>query len=307
MNEAALDPELARYFRALAEAGRRSPSKGTVDQARAAMAARAAAAPPGRELPVVDVELPVDGGHVPLRVYEPAVARATIVYLHGGGWVMGDLATTDRLARELAHVARARVVSVGYRLAPEFPFPHGLEDSWLAVRWASHEFPDEPLVLAGDSAGGNLAAVCAHRALRRGGPEIALQALIYPAVDCDQDRDSYLRATDESQLLTAADMAWFWDHYVPEPHARTAPEVSPLLLESHAGLPPALVVVAGHDPLRDEGLEYAQRLRQSGVATSVLELPAMAHGFIGLLGIVDEAAQTLAQIGRELDTRLAGA
>src|SRR5690349_1549625 len=207
-------------------------------------------------------------GPIPARVYAPEDPQATVVWFHGGGWVIGGLHTHDAMCRTLANAAQARVVSVAYRLAPEHRFPTALEDAWTALRWVAATYPEAPLVVGGDSAGGNLAAVCALRARDRGGPALALQVLVYPITDHDLATRSY-RERGDGPSLTRRAMEWFWDQYVPDPAQRANPEVSPLRAVDLSGLPPAVLVSAEHDPLLDEGRAYAQRLRDAGVAVTV--------------------------------------
>ncbi|AJE80393.1 lipase/esterase [Streptomyces albus] len=215
-----------------------------------------------------------------------------MVYVHGGGWSVGDLDGYDALCRKIAVRSDSRVVSVAYRLAPEHPFPAGLTDVEAAVRWAAERYPEAPLVLAGDSAGANLATVCARRAREHGGPRIAAQLLISPVTDHDPTRPSYGRNTDELLLLRAADMAWFWDLYVPDARLRDDPDVSPLRAGDLSSSPPALIVLAGRDPLYDEGLAYAEALRRAGVPVDLVVHPTMAHGFVAFPSL-PQAAETL--------------
>ncbi len=284
-----LDPELDKMLTAAAAAGRVPASASTPGQARAQLAARAAAGPAGRPVAdVCDTAVAGPGGAIPVRVYTPRSAAGTVVYLHGGGWVLGDLDCFDAVCRELASAAHARVVSVDYRLAPEHPYPAALQDAWAAVRWAADRF-GLPLALMGESAGGNLAAVCAHRARTRRHPVLALQVLAYPVLDADLTRGSYRVHDRADYLLNKSEMSWFWDQYAPDVAARRDPEAAPLQDADCTGLPATVMLIAEHDPVRDEGFEYADRLQHAGVSVTVLRYPAMAHGFLGLLGSVDEA------------------
>jgi len=247
---------------------------------------------------VEDVRIPVDGAVVPGRVYRPGAGASpcTMVYFHGGGWVTGDLAYSDELCRHLAYDTGCVVVSVGYRLAPEHPFPTPFTDAYAALVWAADAVAvGGPLAVGGDSAGGNLAAACTLRARDHGGPEMMFQLLIYPVTDHDFARPSYEREADAFPVGAAA-MRWFWDHYVPEPAARDDPSVSPLRAVSLAGLPPAHVVLAGHDPLHDEGAAYAERLHEAGVEVSTRDHPGLGHGFFRLTGAVAAARAAMREL-----------
>jgi acetyl esterase len=253
----------------------------------------------GPDVAVVrDVEIPGPAGAIPARIYEPAPTPAgTVVYYHGGGWVLGSLDEFDPVCRALAVAAGARLISVDYRLAPEHCFPAAADDAFTALTWVQAQYPDSPIVVAGDSAGGNLAAVSALRAREAGGPEIALQVLVYPVVDCDFTRPSYGECTDTKLILNKAEMAWFWDHYVPEEAGRAHPYASPLRASSLAGLPPAYIVIAEHDPLRDEGLAYAAALEDAGVPVTVARYEDQIHAFFVLVNLLECADRAVADAG----------
>ncbi|MCZ6627965.1 MAG: alpha/beta hydrolase, partial [SAR324 cluster bacterium] len=235
---------------------------------------------------VEELRLPGPAGEIPARLYGPEAAGALplLVYLHGGGWVMGSLDTHDGACRRLAAQAGCLVVSVDYRLAPEHKFPAAVDDSVAAVEWiAAHaqELGANParLAVGGDSAGGTLAAVCCQVARERSGPPIALQLLIYPATTMDFGTPS-MKEHGEGQLLTLRGMQWFWDHYLNDPAEAENPLVSPLKAHNLAALPPAHVVTCGYDPLRDEGEAYAKRLREAGVPTILKRYEGLMHGFL---------------------------
>ena len=216
------------------------------------------------------------------------------MYFHGGGWVIGSLETHDGTCRELAAGAGCVVVSVDYRLAPEHRYPAAAEDCYAATRWCAEHAAElaidaRRIAVGGDSAGGNLAAVVAQMARDRGGPGLVLQLLVYPVTDHDFGTASY-RDNAAGYLLTAADMRWFWGHYLGDDTARGAePYASPLRAASLAGLPPALVITAELDPLRDEGEAYARALEAAGVAAKLHRYDGMIHGFFGMSAIMDQA------------------
>ena len=227
-------------------------------------------------------------GSFRIRVLVPIEPPAgVIVYYHGGGWVVGSIDESDTLGRKLAERTSCAVVLVDYRLAPEHRYPVAVDDSYAALEWAAAHMNEiagreVPLIVAGDSAGGNLSAVMAVRARDRNGPEIAMQVLIYPVTDANVDRPSYL--DPENQLLLTRDsMIWFFDHYIPDPAQRTEPDASPIYTEDLSGLPPAVVLTAEHDPLRDEGEEYVQRLEDAGVEVNFQRHKGQMHAFFALL------------------------
>lgn len=258
--------------------------------------------PPEDVSGVEDHVIPGPLGPVPVRLYHPLGTAPTtrlpaVMYLHGGGWVIGDLRTHDRLCRRLANRARVRVLAVDYRLAPEHPFPAGLEDAAAALRWlAEHAsrlcIDPRALGVAGDSAGGNLAAVLALMA-RDGGPDrslpaLAHQALFYPVTDLMADAPSY-RTTSTQLPLTAATMHYFIGHYLHDPALRLDWRASPLRAPSLAGAAPALVLTVAHDPLCDEGCAYVRRLGQAGVRVTHLHCNDQMHGLLGQAQLVTAA------------------
>lgn len=262
-----------------------------VPQARAML--EAMSANHGEKIPLARVEdrkIPGPAGEIPVRLYTPEAPGPLpiLVFYHGGGWVLGSLETHDDLCRALARAVPALVISVEYRLAPEDPFPAGLEDSYAALVWASENAASiggDParLAVGGDSAGGNLGAVVCLLARDRNGPRIAHQLLIYPAtdlreVDLRPDNVS-LRENSKGYMLTQDMMMWFSSHYIT-PERRQEAYASPFLVPDLAGLPPATVITAEFDPLRDEGEAYAARLREAGVAAEATRYDGMVHGFI---------------------------
>lgn len=273
----------------------------SAQEAREMLRAGSAGAPPPRDLPaldsVIDETVPGPHGDIPVRNYRPQGRTAGVcVYLHAGGWIMGDLDFSDATCRRLAAAAGCEVVSVDYRLAPEHPFPAALDDAFAVLRWAEARDAG-PLLLVGESAGGNIAAACTIRVRDEGGPRIAGQFLAYPVTDHALDTVSHQEVGGRNWLLSTADMKCFWDHYCPPGLNRDDPLVAPLRLADAAGLPPALVFVAELDPLRDEGLAYARRLAAAGVPVRTRTDPGMLHGYLGAAADVAVAGEALAEAG----------
>ncbi|QFG21169.1 alpha/beta hydrolase [Actinomadura sp. WMMB 499] len=252
----------------------------------------------------------VAAGDVPARLYTPAgLAEGSplLVFYHGGGWVIGDLDTHDPVCRYLAVNAEVRVLSVGYRLAPEHPYPAAAEDAleaWAYAAAHAAELGADPdaLAVGGDSAGGNLAAVVGLRAERR--PDFAL--LFYPATDMSVRRRSR-ELFAEGFFLTDADMVWFSDHYCPDEKRRTEPDASPLLAADVAGFPPTYLVTAGFDPLRDEGEEFAKRLAGAGVPVALRRQEDLIHGFANMWGLGGRFREAMAEAAGALRTGMARA
>jgi acetyl esterase/lipase len=295
-----LDPEAQLLLRLMRLA--RRPAYETLPVAEAREEARReAVAAGGPPLPVDDVEnltLPGPAGDLGARLYVPAgepVPGPLLVYLHGGGWVIGDLDTHDQTCRFIAREACVRVLAVDYRRAPEHPFPAAVDDAVAAVRFAIGDAPRlgaDParVAVGGDSAGGNLAAAAAQVLTRDEGPGPAFQLLIYPVTDLSRKRASYKLFRD-GFFLTEATMDWYRDNYLPAPSAALDPRASPALAGDLEGLPPTHVAVAGFDVLRDEGVEYAARLGEARVPVSLSHHSALVHGFANAVG-VGRAART---------------
>jgi acetyl esterase len=237
-------------------------------------------------------------GAIPLRFYRPRGAAAdavlpALVYFHGGGWVIGDLDTHDVLCRELANGAGCAVVAVDYRMAPEHRFPCAVDDCLAATYWVRRNatalgIDAARIAVGGDSAGGNLAAVVAHLARDAGDLPLAFQLLIYPATDQRLAAPSH-RTLGQGYLLTSDAIAYFRAHYLPDPALFLDPRASPLLHGDLARLPPAFVLTAGYDPLRDEGLQYSQRLSEAGNRVTHVCFERQIHGFITMGRVIDEA------------------
>ncbi|MEP9360440.1 alpha/beta hydrolase [Sphingomonas sp. KR3-1] len=293
----ALDPEMRAMLDRRNALGLPGFSAGTVDDVRRTFAVSQAALPRDRGARMARIEdFRIAGPHgpVPVRRYIPhGTPHGQILYLHGGGWTFGTLDAFDPVCRQLAHASGTEVVSIDYRLAPEHPFPQPLDDSWAALEALAGP---GPLAVTGDSAGGNLAAALAIRARDRGGPRIDLQVLLYPVLSPDFERPSYREFGRGDYLISAEDMRWFWDHYAPATD-RAHPEAVPLAAEL-AGLPEAILVLGGCDPLHDEGLAYAEALRAAGVPVTLREHPGMAHGFFTLVDLLSAANAEVAAVGR---------
>lgn len=257
-------------------------------------------------------ELTASGPHgdIPLRLYQPepqsrrGSAPPVVVYFHGGGWVIGDLDTHDTLCRELALGSGCAVVAVDYRMGPEHRFPAAVDDCIAATRWvhahaAELGVDSSRLAVGGDSAGGNLAAVVALAARDSGEVPIAFQLLIYPATDQRRGASSHT-TNGQGYLLTRETMDYFHDHYIDDKAHDLDWRASPLLHADLSKLPPALVLTAGYDPLRDEGLQYAQRLSESGSPAAHVNFERQIHGFITMGGVIDEANTAVSLCAAEL-------
>lgn len=280
----ALDEATTAFLTEAAKAGGPALHEMTVAQAREMNAGLDALYGEGPQLPSVkDLAIPAaDGGSVPARVFRPESPTGVIVYYHGGGWVIGTLNGFDTLCRQMAERTSKTVVLVEYRKAPENRFPTAADDAWAALTWADQrrgELAGEglPLIVAGDSSGGNLAASVAQRAVKDGGPSVSFQVLVYPVTDADFTTSSY-EDPENALFLTKESMVLFWDHYVPDSSARTNPLAAPLQGDV-TGTPPALVLLPEHDVLRDEGAAYAQKLRDAGVPVEEHVVPGQMHGF----------------------------
>jgi acetyl esterase len=250
-----------------------------------------------------DRQAPGPAGALPLRCYVPPqrTRPPLMVFFHGGGWVYGSVDAYDPFCRALAADSGCMVLSVGYRLAPEKKFPAAIKDAWTATVWAAEHAEElgadkTRLAVAGESAGGNLAAAVALLARDRG-PALAHQLLLYPVLDLvNMDRPSY-RLYGEMETLSRSMMQWLRDQYLQRPGDVEDPRASPLRADSLAGLPPATVLNAGHDVLRDEGEEYVRRLQSEGVPARWLHYPDMAHGFLNMGLRVDRAWEALRDVG----------
>ncbi|POX57377.1 alpha/beta hydrolase [Streptomyces sp. Ru71] len=293
-------------------AGFPDPARGPVEPDAFRQASRAGARSRAvRPLPrVTDRSVPGPEGapDVPVRVYEPRAGSAeplpVVVFFHGGGWVLCDLDTHDGICREIALHTGALVVSADYRRAPEHRFPSAAEDAYAVTAWVSAHAArlgcdPRRLAVAGDSSGGNLAAAVTLMARDRGGPGIAGQLLAYPVLDHRMEAASYTTYAT-GFFHTTAHMRWYWEQYLGDDGDGAHPYASPGLAPDLTGLPPAVVVLPECDPLRDDGLGYARRLRAAGAAPRVWVWPGVFHGFLGLGGVLPEADRALTEAAQAL-------
>jgi acetyl esterase len=248
---------------------------------------------------VRDLSAETQAGPLACRLYHPDPARRLplLVYYHGGGWVLGSLQEVHAQVIALAARSGCAILSVNYRLAPEHPFPAAIDDAYATLLWAAESadalgIDAARIGVGGDSAGGNLAAASAILARDRCGPPLAYQLLIYPVIDADLDRDSMHRF-GEKLLLWREDMAWFWNHYCPDPALRSDPRAAPLQVPDTRGLPPAYLLLAELDPLLDEGQAYADKLAAGGVPVRCRVAPGAFHGFLGFWPLSELADREL--------------
>ena len=269
----------------------------TPQEARRIAAARPQPGEPEAVAKLEDRTIASSGGEIPIRIYTPGGVPpfGVLVYFHGGGWVLGNIAMTDQPCRLLANASGCMVVSVEYRLAPEHKFPAAPEDCYTATKWVyenAHSLNIDPIRIAvgGTSAGATLAAAVALMARDRGGPPLAYQLLVYPATTTALTTSSHTQfAKDNYYILSRADMEWFWGHYLGRDEDRTNPYACPAYAKALAGVPPALVITAEYDPLRDEGEAYAVRLSEEGVSTILKRYDGVTHGFFGMPGLLEKA------------------
>jgi acetyl esterase len=306
-----LDPQIALILKFLADAGAPSIASGTVEQARAGFRAgtvgvrNVATLAPVRSME--DITVPGADGDRAARIYRPDVdgPAPTMVFFHGGGFVIGDIETHDDQTRLICRDGEMVVVSVDYRLAPEHPFPAGYEDCLAATRWAAANIDTlggdaSRLLVGGDSAGGNLAANVAL-ACREAGPALAAQFLIYPSLDFSEDADYPSRVENaEGYFLTAEDMLWFREQYLPAGIDPTAAGLSPAQVKDLSGLPPAVIGVGEFDPLRDEDVAYGKALADAGVDVVVRRYDGLIHGFFGFTQLSEGAADAAGDMVRLL-------
>ncbi len=290
------------------------PPSYTVSAQEARANAKARPRAPGPEVAKVeDLNIPGPGGDIPVRIYTPHGAGPfpILAWYHGGGWVVGDLESADASARHLCLGAECVVVSVGYRLAPETKFPGASDDCYAATVWAADNAGSingdaSRLAVGGDSAGGNLAAAVSLMAADRKGPSIAMQLLVYPVTDRNFDTASY-SDNSEGYSLERETMRWYWDHYLVSDADAGNPYAAPQQARNLTGQPPALVITAEFDPLRDEGEAYGRRLQEAGVETTISRYDGMIHGFFATIGAVDKSAEVMAESSTALKSAFVSA
>ena len=280
-----IDPDIQLMLEQFSAAGLPKPGETSAAEMRAAFAGVLKMMPKGPEMArVEDHMVPSPEGDVPVRLYVPkAPPRALMLHIHGGGWTLGDIESSDMSSRTYAERLRCAVVSVDYRLAPEHPFPAAVDDCLAALNWTAANAAqllgqELPLIVGGDSAGGNLSAVMCLLARDADGPAIAAQLLLNPATDADMDAPAL--SAFESPFLTHDDMRWFYAQYVPNDEVKHDPRLAPIRATSLADLPPAFVLTCEYDLLRAEGEAYGQLLAQAGVATVIKRYPGATHSFI---------------------------
>jgi acetyl esterase len=313
---ARLDPDAERVLFLIRAAGRPPYDTLTPAEAREASArGRQVVQPDPPQLDEIkDFDIPGPAGAIPARLYRASAAnrgatQPVLIYFHGGGWVIGDLDSHDVLCRQLADQSGVVVISVGYRLAPEHRFPAAVDDAFAATQWIAKEagrlgLDPSRIAVGGDSAGGNLATIAAIMARDQGGPKLAFQLLIYPSTDLSMTQMSHTEHAGQ-QPLTAAVMTYFRQHYLGNEDLWTDWRASPLSAPSLKKLPPALIITAGHDVLVDEGYDYADRLKVSGVKIEHRHYPGQIHGFITMGRIIREANLAVAQSAAALKAALA--
>jgi acetyl esterase len=311
-----LDPQVAAMRARRAETSTPPLYTLSLAEARAADLADIRAASGGGEPvgAVADREIPGPGGPLPIRIYHPSAqheaepARPALVYFFGGGWTLGTLDTCDAICRSLTNAAGCVTVSIQYRLAPEHPFPAAIDDCYAGISWVSEHAAElgvdpDRLAVGGDSAGGNLAAAVSIAARERGGPALRHQLLVYPNTDYKADTASLREGVDEL-LFNRWSVAWYWSHYLTSDADGLSPLASPLRAEDLSGLPPATVITAEFDPLRDEGEQYAERLRDAGVPVEARRYDGMIHGFFAMAGTLDRGREAIKYAAERLAAAL---
>jgi len=309
-----LDPQVQKLRAGRQAAGVPPLYSMSLAQARAEdlKAIREAAADPEPVADVAERDIPGPGGDLRIRIYRPAGQgpRPALLYFFGGGWTLGTIDTSDGICRSLTNAAGCATVSVGYRLAPEHKFPAAVHDCHAAARWVAAHAAElgvraDRLAVGGDSAGGNLAAAVTLLA-RDSGPHLVHQLLVYPNTDHASDTPS-LRENTDPLLFNRTSVDWYWGHYLATPEDGANPLASPLRARSLAGLPPATVLTAEYDPLRDQAEQYAERLRREGAPVELTRYPGMVHGFFAMSGVLDAAGEAVAHAASRLREAFGGA
>jgi acetyl esterase len=303
----ALDQATTDLMAQMAEQGVKPLHEMTVTEARGLTAGLSDMYGPGPDVArAEDLDIPADHATIPARLLVPeGTPRGVVVYFHGGGWVIGALPEFETLCRKLAVASGYAVVSVDYRMAPEHPYPAAVQDAWTALRWIDENLDQlagarVPLVVMGDSSGGNLAAVVAQQARDAGGPSLAMQVLVYPVTDSNVNTETY---TDPAnQLLLSRDsMIWFFDLYTPDATTRGNADLCPARASDLSGLPPALVLTAEHDVLRQEGEAYVDALRAAGNEVTHQRFDGQMHGFFTLPNVLPGSDAALDVVVGALD------
>lgn len=301
-----LDPQAKFILEQMAAANAPPLHTLTPEEVRQSSNIRMLAGEPEHVEKVETITIPGPDGGIPIRIYTPEGKGPfpVFIYFHGGGWVIGDLDTADVPCRSIANQARSVVVSVDYRLAPEYKFPAAINDAYAAVKWVSEQattlgIDADRIAVGGDSAGGNLAAVVALMGRDKGGPALRKQLLIYPVTHYDFNTKSY-QENGEGYFLTKQSMVWFWNHYLRSEKDGKHPYASPLLAQELSGLPPALIITAEYDPLRDEGEAYAKRLEEAGIPVKLSRYNGMIHGFFWMAGVLEQGNKAIEEVAQEL-------
>jgi acetyl esterase len=302
-----LDPDMKALLDQMAAVKLPAFHEMTPAGAREQMARRTAMGNPVPVARVEDRKVSGPNGDIPIRIYTPSGNGpfGALVYFHGGGWVVGNIEMTDQPCRMVANTSGCVLISVDYRLAPEHKFPAGPEDCYAVTKWVAENATAigceaKRIAVGGTSAGGNLAAVVALMARDRGGPKIAFQLLIYPATRRELDTPSQKQFATDGYILSRADMEWFWGHYLARAADAANPYACPERAKTLAGLPPAMVLTAEFDPLRDEGEAYAARLREEGVATVLKRYDGVTHGFFGMPSLLEKSRLAIAEASAAL-------
>ncbi|WP_224996982.1 alpha/beta hydrolase [Cesiribacter sp. SM1] len=307
-----LDPQAKAFLDHMAASGAPPIHSLTPAQARAALGNLAElGGPPAHVAQVEDRNIPGPGGNIPIRIYTPETNHqgkallGVMVYFHGGGWVMCNIDTHDRICRKISNESGCIVISVEYRLAPENKFPAALDDAYAATSWVCENatsFGGDPtrVAVGGDSAGGNLATVTALLARDRGTPSIAYQVLVYPVTNYYKAGTASYKDFAEGYFLSLNDMIWNFNHYLTSEADAENPLVSPLKAEDLSNLPPALIITGEYDPLRDEGEAYGKRLLEEGVPAEIVRFNGLFHPFLNLGGVIEEANRAISVIANRL-------
>lgn len=295
----ALDPVFAEMLKQMAEANAPALTELSPEDGRAMYKAMNETMPQVHVTSVSNRQIPVADGEISIRIYQQEMGQMQpcLVYYHGGGWVIGDLDTHDSICRQLACETLNTIVSVDYRLAPEYPFPVPLNDCYDALVWVRDNANElgidtNRISVGGDSAGGNLSTCVCLKAIEESGPQLVHQLLIYPVTDMDFGTLSY-QENGEGYMLTLDSMKWFWNHYLADDGASKSHFAVPMCASDLSNLPPATVITGEFDPLRDEGEAYGQKLADAGVPTTTRRFDGMIHGFFGMTHVIEGARDAM--------------